>query len=78
MYYLDPFTRHTLERGSAHLHRLGDRAIAEFLAEISARIGGLPAVLQILGEYEERLTPEMVRLVGGDRFQPMPLRVVPR
>lgn len=78
MYYLDPFTRHTLERGSAHLRRLGDRAIAEFLAEISARIGGLPAVLQVLSEYEERLTPEMIRLVGADRFPSLPLRAVPR
>ena len=74
---LDPFTRIRLQRGAEHLHGLGPRAIAEALCEISDRIGGLPAVIQVLAEYEERLTPELLAAVGGDRFAPL-LQAVPR
>jgi hypothetical protein len=74
---LDPFTALRLQRGAEHLHRLGPRATAEFLAEIAAQIGGMPAVLGLLVEYERRLSPEALRLVGGDRFPPRPLRVAP-
>jgi len=33
MYFLDPLDRLRIERGARHLHRLGKRAIGEFLAE---------------------------------------------
>ena len=75
---LDPFTVLRIRRGVEYLHRLGPRATAELLAEVAARIGGLPCVLQVLDEYQARLTPEMLRAVGGDRFAPRRLHAVPR
>jgi hypothetical protein len=74
----DPLTMLRLERGVEHLFRLGPRAVAEFLIAISAECGGLPAILDLIDEYRCRLTPEMVRAAGGDRFPPRPLQVVPR
>ena len=65
-----------LQRGAEHLHKLGARATAELLAEIADRIGGLPAILATLTEYERRLSPAMVRAAGGDRMPPRPLRRV--
>ena len=67
-----------LERGALHLHACGPRAMAELLAEVADRIGGLPCVLDRLAEYERRLTPEALRAVGGDRFAPRQLCVVPQ
>jgi hypothetical protein len=78
MVHLDTLARLRLQRGAEHLHQLGDRATAEFLAEIADRIGGLPCILGLLGEYEQRLSPQMLRAVGGHRFPSRPLRVVPR
>ena len=66
-----------LQRGAEHLHRLGPRAIAGYLGDLSRRIGGLPAALGLLAEYETKLTPDMLRATGGDRF-PQRLRVVPK
>ena len=65
-----------LRRGSAHLHDLGPRAIAELLSEVAARIGGASCIMGLLADYEHRLTPEMLRAAGGDRFPPRPLREV--
>ena len=70
--------RMRLQRGAEHLHSLGARATAELLAEIGARIGGMPCILGLLAEYERRLTPAMIRAAGADRFPPRPLREVPR
>jgi hypothetical protein len=75
---LHPFTALRLQRGAEHLHRLGPRATAELLAEVAERIGGMPAVLELLVEYERRLTPGMLQLTGGDRFPTRKLRMVPR
>jgi hypothetical protein len=52
------------------------RATAELLAELGNRIGGMPAIIGLLTEYE-RLTPEVLRATGGDRF-PRRIRAVPR
>ena len=73
----DPFTALRLQRGAEHLHRLGARATAELLAEVAARIGGMPCVLELLAEYECRLSPAMIRAAGADRF-PRQLQAVPR
>ena len=67
-----------LQRGVEHLHRLGTRATAEALAELADRIGGWPALLSVLTEYERRLTPATIRAAGGDRFPARPLRQVAR
>jgi hypothetical protein len=74
----DAFSRSRIRRGCEHLHRLGPRAETEFLIELSARIGGMPAILRLLAEFEERLTPALLRATGGDRFAPRQLDLVPR
>jgi hypothetical protein len=71
VHHLNIFDQLRLQRGAEHLHRLGPRATAEFLAEIAERIGGLPATLGLLAEYQYRLSPQMMRASGGgDRFPP--------
>jgi hypothetical protein len=61
-----------------HLGRLGDRATAEFLADLAQRIGGMPAILGLLAEYQCRLTPAMIKAAGADRFPSRSIRVVPQ
>jgi hypothetical protein len=73
-----PLTVLYLQRGCEHLHLLGPRAVAGFLIDLTGRIGGWDATLSLLGEYRQRLTPEMLRLTGGDRFPPRPLHLAPR
>jgi hypothetical protein len=75
--HLHPTARLRLQRDVEHLHALGSRATAEFIVALTERIGGMPAALALLAEYERRLTPEMIRLAGADRFPPRPLHVVP-
>ncbi len=75
---MHPFSlldRARLQRGSEHLHKLGPRATAELLAEVASRIGGGPAILVALAEWE-RLTPGQVRAVKADGFPPR-LRAAP-
>ena len=76
-YQMTPLDRQRLDRGAEHLHGLGARATAEALATLAARIGGVPALLAVLAEYEA-LTPGMVRAASGDRFPHRPLRLVER
>lgn len=75
---LDHLTALRLQRDVEHLCALGPRATAEFLVDLTDRIGGLPAALALLAEYERRLTPDMLRATGGDRFPQRPLHLVPR
>lgn len=53
---LDTMARHRIQRGVEHLHRLGSRATSEFLADVATRIGGLPAIVGLLEEYQRRDT----------------------
>jgi hypothetical protein len=77
--HLHPNDQLVLQRRVEHLHRCGARATAEAFAEIGRRrIGGMPAILTVLGECEQRVAPQRLRAVGGDRFPSRPLRVVPR
>jgi hypothetical protein len=77
MIHLDPFDRLRLQRGAEHLHALGPRATAELLAEVAGRIGGMPCILGLLGEYQSHLSPQLLRSVGC-HLPSRPLRVVPR
>ena len=66
------------QRQVLHLHRLGPRAVAEFLTEIGKQADCAPAIFDLLTEYQDRLTPELIRQAGGDRFARIPLLLVPR
>jgi hypothetical protein len=74
---LDRLDRLRLQRGAEHLTELGSRTVAEFLAEIADQIGGMPAMLRLLAEYQNRLTPEMIRAARADKFPPR-FSMVPR
>ncbi len=76
--HIQPLDRLRLERGLAHLDRLGPRAKAEFWIEFAGRVGTMPAMLGLLAEWEQRLTPAMVKAAGADRPLRRPLLVVPR
>jgi hypothetical protein len=64
-----------LERGAAHLVRLGPRAVAELLSQIGATHNCTSDILDVLDTFRS-LTPQMLRCTGGDRF-PVRLQVVP-
>lgn len=51
---MNQIDRLRIERGAHSLHRFGPVAIAELLAEIANRIGGLPCIVSCLTEYEYR------------------------
>lgn len=74
---MTPTDRMRLDHGAEHLNRLGARATAEFLAELSATIGGGPAIMRLLAEYQNRLDPTVLRTAGGHRFPPRRPRAVP-
>ena len=78
MVRLDFVTRLHLQRGCEHLHRLGARPTAEFLTEVSEKIGGLPTILGLLLEYERRLNPRLLQFLADDRFPRRSLRPVPQ
>lgn len=64
------------QRSVQALHRLGARATFEFINEMAERFGVESAVDDRLAAYAERLSPELLTTVGGDRFAPVPLRTV--
>ena len=57
------------------LHRLGDRALAELLAEIGAERGITTIIDRKLERYAE-LEPKALEAAGGDDFWPVPVREV--
>ncbi len=59
------------------LHRLGDRVLGEFLAELGADRGIATVIDQKLDTYIE-LDPEVLEAAGGDEFWPVPLHGVER
>ena len=71
----EPVAGPRFERQVEHLHRLGPRAVAEFLIEIARGTGQSSFIMDRLQAYA-RLDPEILRAVGGDRFPPMPLGLV--
>ena len=62
-------------RGAEHLHRLGARAAAEFLAEVGRAHGIEDDVLARLDLWRDLLSPEVVEAAGAGGFPPL-LRVV--
>jgi hypothetical protein len=64
---LTPTDRLRLRRGAEHLHRLGPRAYAEFILEISTTRRCRQHALERLDQWRG-LTPELVRAAGGDQF----------
>ena len=74
---LSPIERMRLDCGAEHLHRLGARATAEFLLELSATLGGQPAILRLLAEYQNRLSPDLLRAAGAHQLPIRRPRAVP-
>ncbi len=74
MFRTDYFS--TFRLGTPLLHKLGVRAMAEFLAEIVAKADRHPEMLSLLVDYE-RLTRVMLRRTGGDRLPPRRLLGAP-
>ena len=58
------------------VHALGVRPLGEMLIEIAAATGQPDLIADRLQAYA-RLDPEIVRALGGDKFPPMPLQVMP-
>jgi hypothetical protein len=57
-------------------HQLGPRVIAEALLEIAERHNAMPTILNLLTTHAA-VPFETLRAVGGDRFTPRHLHVVP-
>ena len=64
------------QRGVEFLSKQPARVLDGFLRDLEARIGGTPAVLALLAEYESRVTTQKLRASGGDKFPPRPLHLV--
>jgi hypothetical protein len=67
-------SRAAVERLVAHLHDLGARPLAEFLAELAAEHGIAEEITAKLDAWR-RVHPDLVHAVGGDRFASPPIRV---
>lgn len=72
----DPHILHRLQPGVEHLHDLGPRAMAELFVELAGIVGGMATILALLNKYR-RYSANVVHAVGGGRFPPRPVRVVP-
>jgi hypothetical protein len=58
------------------LHRLGPRAVYELLVELG-RDRLIRAVIETkVKRYADRLSPELLRVIGGDRFPGGPIHLV--
>ncbi len=65
------------QRAALRLHALGARAFAEAVAEVAQTHPAGADLLAVFETYAARLTADMLRAVGGDRFPPRPLAIVP-
>jgi hypothetical protein len=74
---LTAIERLRFDRSAAKLDRLGARCTAEFLAEVGQQHGIAMDVLTRAENWTSKLSPEMLRTAGADRFPPRPLRCVP-
>ena len=70
---VDMTARLKRHRQIEHLHRLGPRAVGELLYEV-AEIEDLDRAL----DTYQRLTPDLLKALAGDRFPSLPIHEVPR
>lgn len=68
--------RMRFERQVQHLHTLGCRPVGELLVAFAEAVDGHELLAEMLDGYD-RLSPEMVRAAGGDRFPVCSPRDVP-
>ena len=68
---IEPARSLNRQRQIEHVHRLGARAVAELLHEVAAG-ENLDHALESYG----RLTPDLLKALGGDRFPALPVHVV--
>lgn len=61
----------------SHLHTFGPRVLAEFVIEFAQHVDGTDCALVIATQYNERLSPELLRAAGADRMPSPALRLVP-
>jgi len=73
---MQPIDALRLQRGVEHLHKRGPREMAQFLTELAGRIGGMPAALALLNEYEQRPTPALLRTAIARRAPRRTMREV--
>ncbi|MGI4945876.1 MAG: hypothetical protein ACRYHQ_35835 [Janthinobacterium lividum] len=69
-------TRQRLQILAPRIRDLGDRALCELLFEIATSELNGAGILSLVEAYATRLSPEMLRMVGGDMF-PSQLSPVP-
>ena len=67
------FTDMRRQRGVEFLAKQPPRVLDGFFRDLEAKIGGTPAILALMAEYEARVTPRKLHASGGDRFPPRPL-----
>ena len=71
-----PLAGSRFERLIERVHSLGPRVFAEMLDEIATATGAPGLIADCIEKYAA-LDPAALRAVGGDRFAPMPLGLVP-
>jgi len=61
----------------SHLHTLGPRVVGEFVIELAQRLNGVDCAQGIATQYNERLSPELLRAAGADWMPSTAVRLVP-
>ena len=64
------------QRGAEFLSSQPARVLDGFFRDLEAKIGGTPAILGLMAEYEARVTAQKLHASGGDKFPPRPLHLV--
>lgn len=66
------------QRIAARLHDLGARTFAEAVAEVAQTHPAGADLIALFECYASRLSADMIRAAGADRFPARPLALVPR
>jgi hypothetical protein len=59
------------------VHGFGARVFYELLSEIGRSLQAGEFIFATVEKYATRLSPDALRVTGGDCFPPAPLRIVP-